>query len=131
VTLDQIGAVLKDYGLPIAMLVALFVAMVVRRGNRVGPEGKQMPGSPYLVPGAQVDDLKDELAFVRVARDKREFDIRTESQTQLAYVETLRVEEKHRAELAESRLDAALERLDKIADLAQRQLEETIRGGKK
>lgn len=129
-TLEQIGALLRDYGIPLAMLVGLFTAMVVRRGNRVGPEGKQMPGSPYLVSGAQVDDLKDELAFVRVARDKREFDIRTESQAQVAYVETLRVEEKHRAEVAESRLDAALERLDKIADLAQRQLEETIRSGK-
>lgn len=129
-TLEQLGQLLREYGIPLAMLVGLFVSMVVRRGTRTGPDGKQIPGSPYLVSGAQVDDLKDELASVRAARDKIEFDLRADAARQVGYVETLRVEEKQRAERAESRLAQALERLDRVAELAQRQLEETIRGGR-
>ena len=129
-SLEQVGQLLREYGLPLAMLLGLFTALVVRRGNRTGPDDKQHAGSPYLVPGAQVDDLKDELLSVRMARDKREFQIREDAAKQVGYVEMLRIEEKRQREAAEARLDTALARLDKVAELGQRQLEETIRGGK-
>ena len=129
-SLEQVGQLLREYGLPLAMLLGLFTALVVRRGNRTGPDDKQHAGAPFLVPGVQVDDLKDELLSVRISRDKREFQIREDAAKQVAYVEMLRIEEKRQREAAEARLDTALERLDKVAELGQRQLEEIIRGGK-
>lgn len=118
--------VLERFGLPLAMLLLLGLLLLRRRSGELPVSEHEK--SPYLVAGSQVDDLTEELAKVRKARDAREFDLKQEATRQIAYVEMLRVEQQARANAAEERLAKALERLDRVAEVGQRQLEELIRG---
>lgn len=118
--------VVERFGLPLAMLIAFGILSLRRRSGELPASGHER--SPYLVPGSQVDDLTEELAKVRKARDAREFDLKQEATLRIAYVEMLRIEQQTRANSAEERLAKALERLDRVAEVGQRQLEELIRG---
>ena len=120
------ASMLERFGLPLAMLLALGLLLLRRRSGELPVSEHER--SPYLVPGSQVDDLTEELAKVRKARDAREFDLKQEATRQIAYVEMLRIEQQTRANAAEERLAKALERLDRVAEVGQRQLEELIRG---
>ena len=101
-------ALLREFGLPLAGLVAFASAILLKR-KRKRDDGREVEGAALLVPGYQLDDARDELDALRASHSQREFEIRSEAANQIAYVEARRVEERAARLAADERLAAAVE----------------------
>ncbi len=88
-----------------------------RKGRNAA--GREVARSAIVVPGWQHDSLIDEIELVRLARDRREEDLRQDFDTRVKEWRRLRDEERVRAAESDSRLremDKRLDRFDSVLD---------------
>jgi hypothetical protein len=112
----EVAGFLERFGLPIIVLALLIFR---RPGKRRVATGEELPSSPFLVPGATLDDSISEMNAVRHARNEREHEIRSEAAKQIAFSETLRIEERDARIAGDKRLEEALRVMREQGDAMQ------------